>query len=248
MLMHGEQNPSLSYLPTLDSGGVELAEIPNGGRASHGPAYRVNGRDRDGPWRVRHVGHAKYATVQSARVEWRNMQVIHESPGSGVGSRRSRSAPCARRAVTRVSPGWPTARRAVRRVRERGPGQESEPGRCWPAPRRARRDHRGADPSASRSGTRRRPTGPRSTRRCNGRFPRAGRPRRRRRARSGGHSGRPGLRPRFRARSRAPRGRSSESGGKGRSRRARRPTSRARRTAPGERVGVECHLARASAN
>jgi hypothetical protein len=200
MLMHGEQNPSLSYLPTLGSGGVELAEIPNGGRASHGPAYRVNGRDRDGPWRVRHVGHAKYATVQSARVEWRNMQVIHESPGSGVGSRRSRSAPCARRAVTRASPGWPTARRAVRRVRERGG------------------------------------------------FPRAGRPRRRRRARSSGHSGRPGLRPRFRARSRAPRGRSSESGGKGRSRRARRPTSRARRTAPGERVGVECHLARASAN
>ena len=36
MFMYGEQNSSLSYLPTLASGGVELAEIPSSG---HFPMY-----------------------------------------------------------------------------------------------------------------------------------------------------------------------------------------------------------------
>jgi pimeloyl-ACP methyl ester carboxylesterase len=36
MFMYGEQNVSLSYLPTLADGGVELAEIPHSG---HFPMY-----------------------------------------------------------------------------------------------------------------------------------------------------------------------------------------------------------------
>ena len=36
MFMYGEQNSSLSYLPALAAGGVELADIPNSG---HFPMY-----------------------------------------------------------------------------------------------------------------------------------------------------------------------------------------------------------------
>lgn len=36
MFMYGEQNSSLSYLPTLAANGVELAEIPSSG---HFPMY-----------------------------------------------------------------------------------------------------------------------------------------------------------------------------------------------------------------
>ena len=36
MFMYGEQNASLSYLPALAAGGVELADIPNSG---HFPMY-----------------------------------------------------------------------------------------------------------------------------------------------------------------------------------------------------------------
>jgi pimeloyl-ACP methyl ester carboxylesterase len=36
MFMHGQQNSSLSYLPTLATGGVELAEVPHSG---HWPMY-----------------------------------------------------------------------------------------------------------------------------------------------------------------------------------------------------------------
>jgi len=36
MFMYGEENASLSYLPTLAANGVELAEIP---RSGHWPMY-----------------------------------------------------------------------------------------------------------------------------------------------------------------------------------------------------------------
>jgi hypothetical protein len=36
MFMYGEQNHSLSYLPTLAANGVELAEIPS---SAHFPMY-----------------------------------------------------------------------------------------------------------------------------------------------------------------------------------------------------------------